>query len=891
MGSLSNLYISQSYQSLIHIATNNTASATLIDLQDGLGNSIGVSVNTAGDLYLSGSLTASLQQGYLYVGGVNGKTYAFPTASLVTNIDTGSLVNTASFNAYTSSNNQRVSSLESNSASVNISVNALNVFTASQSTASLVTSINELNTFSASAKISINALNSATSSYITESETASFARTNVDNNFTANQTFTNITAVSASFTYVQTLYETASVIYSSGSNQLGDELTDIQTLSGSVKVQGSLTVNGTPVLTSSVDISGLVTTASFNAYTQSNDQRVSSLEINSASVNTSISNINTTTASLLVETQNLELFSASTLTRLTNIETTTASLLIETQNLELFSASQLLLNGTFATTGSNTFIGNQTLQDPGGNFTTLTPVSGGLMLVAKLFNSSSAHISASAFNYVNLIFKNNNNTADLVISGSNNIFPNPSAAAAGFKKYVGGSNNIINTLSGISISGSMGFSPSINSNFIPGAVSFRGPVSPPVVLGGYTMLANAVLGTINVGSSAVLNAEKLPALSLQTNTINGTLNIIANQTQHAQGSGLTNNLIVGTVTLNLSSSAVVFNNNVINDAAFVLTNQYSSTAIGSGSVQFLRNNIAGNGQQVIASGSLIPGTTSVATVADNFVGGGGNIIYCDISNATVIGTNAYHMALRNMLFGQQLIISGSSTTSDTNSYGSAFMGRWNANDSIRNKTANTIFAVGTGTSTARKTGFLIDSGSNTYVEGTLNVSGSTSTTGSITIKSGSGDLFVHGNKQFNVGAFYSTITQSGSAAVSQSMTFNTTDISQGITMVGGTQFTFANSGVYNIQFSAQILADTGADDVWIWLKKNGTNIPDTAGRVTLANNDELMAAWNYVVNVNANDYIELVWQNSNGDAVLLYNAPTGNIPAVTSVIATVTQVR
>ena len=60
MGSLSNLYISQSYQSLIHLATNNTASATLIGLQDGLGNSIGISVNTGGNLYLSGSLTASL---------------------------------------------------------------------------------------------------------------------------------------------------------------------------------------------------------------------------------------------------------------------------------------------------------------------------------------------------------------------------------------------------------------------------------------------------------------------------------------------------------------------------------------------------------------------------------------------------------------------------------------------------------------------------------------------------------------------------------------------------------------------------------------------------------------------------------------------------------------
>jgi hypothetical protein len=45
---------------------------------------------------------------------------------------TASLVSTSSFNSYTSSNNQRVSSLEVNSASVNTSISALNTYTASQ---------------------------------------------------------------------------------------------------------------------------------------------------------------------------------------------------------------------------------------------------------------------------------------------------------------------------------------------------------------------------------------------------------------------------------------------------------------------------------------------------------------------------------------------------------------------------------------------------------------------------------------------------------------------------------------------------------------------------------------------------------------------------------------
>ena len=57
----------------------------------------------------------------------------------------------------------------------------------------------------------------------------------------------NISATSASFTYVNTVYETASVIYSSGSNQLGDASNDTQTLHGTVILpDGQLNIDGTP---------------------------------------------------------------------------------------------------------------------------------------------------------------------------------------------------------------------------------------------------------------------------------------------------------------------------------------------------------------------------------------------------------------------------------------------------------------------------------------------------------------------------------------------------------------------------------------------------------------------------------------------------------------------
>jgi hypothetical protein len=176
----------------------------------------------------------------------------------------------------------------------------------------------------------------------------------------------------------------------------------------------------------------------------------------------------------------------------------------------------------------------------------------------------------------------------------------------------------------------------------------------------------------------------------------------------------------------------------------------------------------------------------------------------------------------------------------------------------------------------------------------LDISGSVFITGSLSITGSAfvnGDFYKSGNKQFNYGAFYSTISQSGSANVSQSMRYNTTDYSVGVSVSNNSRIVLANVGVYNLQFSAQILADTGADDVWIWLKKNGTNVAATTTRVALANNEEMVTAWNFIISATSpNDYYEIAWQSSGGDAILLTEPASGNYPSVPSILVSVTQI-
>jgi hypothetical protein len=194
---------------------------------------------------------------------------------------------------------------------------------------------------------------------------------------------------------------------------------------------------------------------------------------------------------------------------------------------------------------------------------------------------------------------------------------------------------------------------------------------------------------------------------------------------------------------------------------------------------------------------------------------------------------------------------------------------------------NSIFIV---------TGSAFFSGSHD-VTGNSKITGSLDISGNLNVNSGS-SFYRWGNKLFNYGAFYDTRTQSGSANVSSSIQFNSTDYSEGVSIVSGSRITLQNVGVYNIQFSAQLVDTAGGDSIiHIWIKKNGQNVPNSAGRIYLAANKETIASWNYVVPATSpNDYYELVWQSTDADARILYETATGNIPAIPSIILTVTQV-
>jgi hypothetical protein len=147
------------------------------------------------------------------------------------------------------------------------------------------------------------------------------------------------------------------------------------------------------------------------------------------------------------------------------------------------------------------------------------------------------------------------------------------------------------------------------------------------------------------------------------------------------------------------------------------------------------------------------------------------------------------------------------------------------------------------------------------------------------------------------GGWQDTTNQTAAAInTGYAMTFNTADVTDGVTLVSNSRITVPMAGIYNLQFSAQLVnTDSQIHDVDIWLKKNGTNIDGTNGRVSVPNrhgsvDGAILPAWNYFLNLAANDYVELFWSTTNTAVSLQTIAAAAPHPAAASVIVTINRI-
>ena len=594
--------------------------------------------------------------------------------------------------------------------------------------------------------------------------------------------------------------------------------------------------------------------------------------------------------------------------------------------------------GSFATTGSNTFTGVQTLAGTSG--TSWAELTIGQTDIFGNYNSYDIRATGSSAAGISL-------TSDIVSvvgvvdkdfgpAGNNSVV---FSGKYGFPYSDGPFTGI-----GILQSGS---EEKVWIYDYKGISAFPGDVNigyTGFIAGEYSGSLNVNKGNINVSGSI----NTTGSLNISTGSVNikngninvsgsinttGSLNIISGSLNVKGNSSFTGNINLSG-SLNISSSMII-----------------SSTVVNNGSINALNSDLIIDGGDIILSGSqyisgslnvdgdinisgsvnmigdqTITGSLAINDVSTNFLieGNGFGQAYLTAGGAIVLnpGYGGVEMTGANRSFKATditadgtLLVKGSTTLGDNGADNTTITGSFLVSGSTTQIGSNTLIGNTVLSGSVSISGSTIQYGNNT-IQGNNTITGNTVMSGSINV-SGSftgsmqidGDLNLQsphsfyrwGNKLFNYGAFSDTTIQSASVAQENTellMRFNTTDIGgNGVYIQSGSRAYVENTGIYNIQFSAQFdrFSSSGIKVLSIWLKKDGNNVPNSCTDIVVsggASEGAVVAAWNFVYPIEAGHYVELAWSTPDHNiGISSFTTRTSPIrPAVPSIILTVTQV-
>lgn len=140
--------------------------------------------------------------------------------------------------------------------------------------------------------------------------------------------------------------------------------------------------------------------------------------------------------------------------------------------------------------------------------------------------------------------------------------------------------------------------------------------------------------------------------------------------------------------------------------------------------------------------------------------------------------------------------------------------------------------------------------------------------------------------------YYSTTDQTAAATnTAYPIEFENTYFENGMAINGGSnsQITVEKSGIYNFQMSGQLFSgNSSAKTAQIWIRRSGTDIGYSAHAYTDdINSGYLEVNWNFNIDLQAGQYIEIMWATT--DTNLYFNAvaPSAPYPGISSVVMAV----
>jgi hypothetical protein len=506
--------------------------------------------------------------------------------------------------------------------------------------------------------------------------------------------------------------------------------------------------------------------------------------------------------------------------------------------IHIDSNNNTRITGSVSISGSLQLNGSNVVTDKIGLITTGSNTPG--VLYSQVI-SGSLQITGSIFN------RGAGNQQNNLAYGEESLYANTTGynnTALGYRALYANTTGTTNTSIGANtlltnVSGS--------SNVAIGDNALRFNVSSNNTAIGSTALYNNTLGNGNLAIGTV-------ALTNNT-TGNANLAIGFNSLQNnVSGSA---NVAIGQNALNQTKS----DNNVGIGNSSLLNNSIGTSNLALGASTLLNNTTGNNnigiGRFALTTNSTGSNNLGIGSYALNSATGSNNISIGYAAGANELGSNNFY--LNNQFLGSV----------DADRSGSLFWGKLDAT------TANQTLQINAGQVRMP----VLPNATGSYVV-------MMDATGSLNYATPKQVL----PKLFDVGYFYSTQTQSGSANVSGAFTFDNTAAINEIT-VSGSHIIVPTTAYYNIQYSIQLVQGAGAGNVAVWLKKDGVNVADSATYITVPSNQKSVLALNIWEQISSGSYVELAYQSDSGNTTYQYIAPSGNIPGSPSIIASINQIR
>jgi hypothetical protein len=148
-------------------------------------------------------------------------------------------------------------------------------------------------------------------------------------------------------------------------------------------------------------------------------------------------------------------------------------------------------------------------------------------------------------------------------------------------------------------------------------------------------------------------------------------------------------------------------------------------------------------------------------------------------------------------------------------------------------------------------------------------------------------------KRSRYGSFHDTTTQVATVInTAKAITFNTTDLSQGVFLSTTSRVMVDTEGVYNFDTSFQLDKTAGGTGIFdFWFRLNGVDVTDSTSRIRVqGNNAEVFSSLNYFFDLKANDYVELMFSVDDLSVEITAFPAAAPHPGIPSIILTVNNI-